>query len=119
MAAAPQYGTLVFVGHGAGNKSHSIDMYASDVVAGQINLDGGAGASATSPNVWIAPEDVTLVDILIHTGMTDTTMIRLISNGRPTAHTVRYAAQLDTSDARIRFNIHFKAGTQISAIQLA
>jgi hypothetical protein len=118
MAAAPQYGGCIFRGLSTG-KTYAVDVYASDVANALINLDGGSGASATSPSFWINPEDVTLIDFFIHTGMTDTTKIRLVSNGRPTTHIIRYAAQLDTSNARPAFNISFRAGTQISAIQLA
>lgn len=118
MVAAPQYGALVFKGLTSG-KTYSIDLYASDVANARVNLDGGAGASATSPDFWICPENVTLFDFLIHTGMTDTTVIRFQANGRPTVHTARYAAHLDTSDARVQFVISFAAGTQISAVQLA
>lgn len=118
MVAAPQYGTLVFRGQET-NKIYTIDMYASDVDKARINLDGGAGASSTSQDFWICPEEVILTDFLIHTGMTDTTVVRFISNGRPTWHTARYAAHLDTSDARVELAIRFRIGTQISAIQLA
>jgi len=118
MAAAPQYGSMVFRGLGSG-KTYSVDLYASDVANAVVNLDGGAGASSSSPTFWIPPEDVTLFDFFIHTGMTDTTRIRITSNGRPTSHILRYAAQLDTSNARTPLIINFRAGTQVSAIQLA
>jgi len=118
MAAAPQYGGLVFTGLQTG-KTYAIDLYASDVAAALINLDGGAGAGSATPTFWICPENVTLTDFYIHTGMTDTTRIRITSNGRPTTHMMRYAAQLDTSSGRPTYNINFRAGTQISAIQLA
>ena len=118
MAAAPQYGQFVFQGLSTG-KSFTIDMYASDVANARVNLDGGAGASSTSPTYWMPPEDVVLKDVFIHTGMTDTTKIRILSNSRPTLHTLRYAAQLDTSNARPELNIKFFANTQIAAIQLA
>jgi hypothetical protein len=118
MVAAPQYGTLIFRGLNTG-KTYSIDLYASDVANALINLDGGAGASSSSNTFWICPEDVQLTDFLIHTGMTDTTFIRFTSNGRPTIHTARFAAHLDTSNARPVFNIAFRQTTQISAIQLA
>lgn len=118
MVAAPQYGQVIFVGLNSG-KTYPVDLYASDVANARVNLDGGAGASSGSPDFWIAPEDVSLRDFFIHTGMTDTTKIRITSNGRPTMHTMRFAAQLDTSNARPAFNINFRAGTQISAVQLA
>lgn len=115
--AAPQYGFLRFVG--ASKKNYNIDLYASDVVNKKLNFDDGAGANATSETFWTPPEDVVLVDAAIHTGMTDTTFLRFTRGGVPMGNTIRYAAQLDTSDARVPLAIGFRKGINVGAIQFA
>lgn len=117
MAATPQYGAMIFVG--ASGKTYSIDIYVSDVNAGLINWDGGSGAGSTSPTFWICPEDVVLSDYAQVTGTADTEKIRMLSNGRPTAHVLRYGVHLTSLNNRPTLNIGFKAGTQIGASQIS
>lgn len=104
---------------GQSGKTYSIGYYASDIAAAVINLDGGSGPGTGSPTFWIAPEPCILSDVFIHTGMTDTTNMRLMVNGKPTYHTFRFAALLDTSNARPKFRIGIPNGAQVSFTQLA
>jgi len=115
--AAPQYGSAIF--QGASGKTYSVDMYLSDVNAGSVNWDGGAGAGASSPTYWKAPEDVTLVDYAQVTGMTDTEKIRLTVNARPTMHVLRYVIHVSTIATRPALRIGFKANAEIAGIQIS
>ena len=118
MVATPQYCGFFFVGLQTG-KTYSVDAYVSDVNNGYLRFDGGAGAGTASPENWIAPEPVALRDFSMHTGTADTEKIRMVSNGRPTSHVLRYATHLDSLATRPSLNIQFAAGTQISAFQIS
>ncbi len=118
MAAAPQYATLTFIGLRT-QKTYSKDVYLSDVVAGQVNIDAGAGAGTTSPEEWTAPEALALTDFAIVTGMTDTKAIQLTRNGVPTGDILRYANYLNTLNSRPRITIGFRALDRVAAIQIA
>jgi hypothetical protein len=117
MVATPQYGGMVY--QGASGKTYVKDIYVSDVNGALINFDGGGGAGASSPDFWIAPEDVVLIDYSQVTGTADTEKIRLVADGRPTGHVLRYGVHLTTLNNRPKLQIGFKAKTQISAIQIS
>ncbi len=117
MAAAPQYATATF--KGVSGASYTVDIYCSDVVAGLVNFDSGAGAAATSETFWTAPENCHLVDFSILTGMTDTTVLRITANSRPLQSTVRYANHLNTLNSRPHLDTGFAASTRVGFIQLA
>ena len=118
MAAAPQYGTLVFHGQQSG-RVYNVDAYFSDVVDGLVNFDAGAGASATSPLSFTAPEPVVLKDFAIVTGMTDTTKIQILRNNQPTGDFLRYTMHLTTAPVRSPMQLGFNHGVEIRAIQKA
>ena len=117
MAAAPQYGTIVFKTDSG--KAIAIDVYHSDVANGLVNFDGGGGASATSPLYWIAPERGRIIDYMIVTGMTDTTKIRWQFNGVPTNSCSRFTSHLTTLAFRPPLSMGMNAGTRLTAVQLA
>jgi hypothetical protein len=117
MAAAPQYGFLVFKGQSG--KTYVVDLYASDVANALVNFDAGAGASSASQTFWTPPEPCILIDFAIHTGMTDTTNVRVTKGGQPTASVLRFAAHLDTSDARPPLSDGFNQNQRIGMIQQA
>ena len=117
MAATPQYGSMIF--RGTSGKTYSVDLYISDVNGASINWDGGAGAGAATPQFWVAPENITLVDYAQVTGTADTEKIRLTSNGRPTMHVLRYVIHVSTIATRPALTIGFTQGTQIAAIQIS
>jgi hypothetical protein len=118
MAAAPQYGFAKFIGQNTG-KTYITHIYLSDVANSEGNFDSGAGASSSSRTWWQPPEPVILVDFAIHTGMTDTTKVRVTKGGQPTASVLVYAAHLDTSNARPALSDGFAPGMAIGFIQLA
>ncbi len=118
MAAAPQFGTMVFHGQQSG-RVYNVDIYFSDVVDAQIRWDGGGGASANSPDSFTAPEPLILNDFSIVTGMTDTTKIQVLRNNQPTGDFLRYTQHLTTAPVRSPLRLGFAAGVQIRAIQKA
>jgi len=115
MAAAPQTGTSIF--RGKSGAIYAIDTYISDVVGALVNFDSGAGASATSETFWTAPEDVTLVDFTIVTGLTDTFTLRLTANSRNLQSLIRHANHLNTLSFRPTLNTFFGAQERIGMIQ--
>lgn len=117
MAATPQYGFMKF--KGMSGRTYIKDVYASDVANALVNFDSGAGAGSSSETFWTPPEPVVLTDFGIHTGMVDTTAIRITKNGVPSGDTLRYAAHLDTSTGRPGLVIGCAASVKVSAIQIA
>lgn len=118
MVAAPQMATMTFIGRQTG-QTYSKDVYLSDVVAGLVNWDSGAGASANSETFWTPPEAVVMRDFSILTGMTDTTAMQITKNGVPSGNILRYANYLNTLNSRPPMMIAFPAGTKIGLIQIA
>ncbi len=115
MAAAPQSGTMNFVG--VSGAIYQKDVYISDVLAANIRFDSGGGASAASLEFWKAPENVTLIDFSIPTGLTDTTLARMTVNGRPLESVVRWANHLNTLPTRLALGTRFQGGANIGFIQ--
>ena len=116
--ATPKYGSFFFVGLQTG-KTYAIDAYVSDVAGAKVTFDEGAGAGASTADFITFDEDVSLRDYSQVTGTADTEKIRLVSGGKPTRHVLRYGLHLTTLNNRPKLNINFKAGTRISAFQIA
>ena len=117
MVAAPEYGTMTFMGRSG--ISYAKDFYFSDVVAASLRFDEGGGASATSETFVTFGEPVLLVDIAIHTGGTDSKMFQVTRNGITTGDVIRHTIHLDTLANRPGLRIPFAAGVRISGIQRA
>jgi len=113
--AAPQYGIAIF--RGQSGRGYTKDLYISDAAAALVNWDSGAGAGATSETFWTPPENVSLIDVAVHTGMTQTSA-RLARNGVPTGDTIRYEIHLDTLNSRPYLNIPFLAGDRVQLTQV-
>jgi hypothetical protein len=118
MAAAPQYGTMIFTGLRS-RRIYNVDIYGSDVADGLLNFDGGAGASSSSPLSYTAGEPIVLTDFAIVTGMTDTTKIQVLRNNQPVGDFLRYAMHLTTLSNRAEVRVGFNQGVEIRAIQKA
>ncbi len=116
MVAAPEYGTFTFQGQRTG-RIYNVDMYFSDVADALLNFDGGAGASATSPTSFTAPEDLLLVDVAVVTGGTDTKKFQILRNNQPTGDFLRHTQHLTTAPFRSPVKLGFRAGTEVRAIQ--
>lgn len=117
MVAAPQYATII-VQNRLGIRV-PIDVYLSDVVDSLMTWDNGRGAGVGTPDFWVAPEPVTVVDFSIETGMTDTTKIQLTVNNMGIGAIPRYANQLNTLSYRSPMNLVVLKGQTLRAIQLA
>lgn len=118
MAAAPQLGSLFFRGVNS-KSSYAVDVYFSDVANAMARFDAGAGASATSPDFYTFPEPVILEDFSVVTGLTDTTKIRLVGDGKPSSQVLRYALHLTTLNNRPRLTVGVQSSHRFSLIQLA
>lgn len=118
MAAAPRYGTAVFRGNSG--RVYNVDIYVSDVANALVNWDAGNGASSTSLNYWKAPENCIMIDLSLASGLTDTTNVVMTSDGAqlPGAR-LRYANYLNSLSLRPAINLGFRAGSNVSAIQVA
>ena len=118
MAAAAQFSTFTL--QGSDGTVYNVDTYASDVANARCNFDGGNGASSSSLTYWVCPQQCTVLDFSIKTGMTDTTQIVLLANSAQIPNVkLRYANFLNTLTTRPPIRVTLKAGTQFSAIQLA
>lgn len=118
MAAAPQYGTFIFLGLRS-KRVYNVDAYFSDVADALVNFDGGGGAGTASPTSWTAPEPCILIDQSIVTGMTDTTKIQVLRNNQATGDFLRYSQHLTTSAVRSPIRLGFGQGVEVRAIQKA
>lgn len=117
MVAAPDYFQATFLG--MSGRIYNKDGYFSDVASAAAKWDSGQGASATSAEQWIPPENVVLKDIAIVVGGTDTLKFQLTRNGVSTGDILRHSVHLNTLANRPVLSIPFGAGQQIGAIQLA
>jgi hypothetical protein len=112
----PTYGTATFVGNST-RKTYSVDFYLSDA-AGFATWDSGSGASSTSNNYWIAPEQVTLTDISLATGPTVITRLQPFSDFNPIGgQFFRIAQFLNSLNSRPALSLTFAQGRRISLNQ--
>jgi len=118
MAAAARYGTAVFKGQSG--RVYNVDLYVSDVASALVNWDSGNGATSTSLTYWKSPENCVLIDLSLASGLTDTTNVVMVSDGAqiPGAR-LRYANFLNSLATRPAINLGFRAGSNVSAIQVA
>jgi hypothetical protein len=110
-------GTFIFTGLRT-RKSYIVDVYLDDVADALMNWDGGAGATATSPEEWRPPEPVVLTDVAIVTGAAQT-KLQLTRNNQPTGDMLRQTMHLNTLAFRPRLAIGFGQGSIVRAIQKA
>lgn len=118
MAATPQFGQFTFVGMRS-RKTIAVDAYISDVNGAAVNLDGGNGASATSPTYRVFNEPVVLTDFAIITGTADTEKLQITRNGVPSGNFLRYTLHLNTLSDRPALRIGVLPGALFSAIQVS
>ena len=114
---AATQGTMILTGLRS-RKSYVVDMYLDDVADALVNFDGGAGASATSPEDWRAPEPVVLTDVAIVTGAAQT-KLQVLRNNAATGDMLRHTLQLNTLAKRPSLAIGFGGESQVRMIQRA
>lgn len=117
MAATPRYGTLTFKGNQTG-RNYSIDFYCSDVANAAVNFDSGLGATSTSLTFVKLPEDMTLVDASVASGIADTTSwVPTKDGGIIPSQRIRHANFLNSLAFRPALSMRFPAGTNFGLIQ--
>ncbi len=114
--AAPQIATVTFRG---AKRTYHKELYCSDVDTGRTNWDAGDGAGSSSPEYFIPPVPMALIDISILTGMTDTTKMQLTVGGAVTGDYFTFANHLNTLPERVPISIPIPAGLQVTFIQRA
>lgn len=114
----PIQGSVQFVGLRT-RQSYSKNIYCADAVNLLVHWDAGQGASATSPEYWIAPEPVMLTDISLVTGMTVTMKVALGRNGILTGDMFEKTIHVSTIAQRPRLMLVFNQGDQIQLTELA
>jgi len=117
MRRAATEGTAILLGVQS-RKTYVVDVYLDDVADAPVNWDGGAGASATSPEEWIPPEAVILTDIAIVTGAAQT-KLQLLRGNNPTGDMIRHTLHLNTLAYRPRLQIGWAGGSRLRALQKA
>lgn len=113
---AAQYGMVSFIAQGG--RSYNVDVYCDDSAGDPVRWDGGAGASATSPTFWTAPENVMMTDVVL-AAATAQTKTQVNRNNVGTGHILRNSVVLASVNTRPALRIPFGAGSQVSLTQLA
>jgi len=109
-------GTVTFVGQSG--RTYIKDMYLSDTANTPVNWDGGAGASATSPEDVTIPEPCFMSDVSVVTGAAQT-KLQVIRNGAGTGDFLRQSLHLNTLALRPQLRIPFMPGDRIAMLQIA
>lgn len=113
----PKNATFTFLGLQSGIV-YPIEAYISDVAGANVTFDGGAGATATAPAFWTAPEPVQLRDYSQVSGPTVVFKLRLAVNGINFPGLLRFENHLSTSPSRSPLSMAIPAGGLLTAIQL-
>jgi len=110
-------GNLVFVG--ASGRSYHVSFYTADTAAYACTLSAGTAlAAAGGLQYWRAPEPVSLVDLSIPTGTTQTHGY-MTQDGVPVAGSVMsYVCHVSTAATRPKLNIRFPAGALIGKVTI-
>lgn len=111
----PETGTMTF--QGASGRRYSISFYSSDVVAAPVTFNLNGTAAAGSPNFFIAPEDMTLIDVSVVTGQTVTTSWVAQINDVNTGNVISVANSINTLANRVSPGIGYAAGRKVTFIQ--
>jgi len=109
--ATPVNADLIFVG--ASGKSYSINMYTADTAAYINKFSAHTIAAATSATYWRSPEPVTLVDLAIKTGMTQTHLVMTQDGAVKNGTVMGVVPHVTTAATRPRLAITFPAGTLV------
>lgn len=113
---AAQSGVIIF--RGASGRGYAKNVYFDDTAGNLINWDGGAGASATSPENWTAPENCRMVDFCL-AAATGQTKTQININDKGTGDILLNAVHLVSVTNRPMPGVVIPAGAKVTAIQLA
>jgi len=99
MAATPKTGTIRF--RGRSGRDYAYAIYNPDVAASFNTFATTGAAGSGSVNFITAPEDITLVDVSVVTGIADTTAVVLwLDDGPVPGSVVSWANVVNTSPFR-------------------
>lgn len=115
---AATFATYVFVGLKTGQTYH-VDAYVPDAVGSYHGFDtNGAGATASSPANWTAPEDVMLRDI-IYGAVPTATRYAFAKNNQSTGDCGKIANVLYSVVSRPPLALRLLKGEQLQVIGVA
>ena len=119
MAATPKTGVVTFKGLQSGNL-YQVPLYNADVAGTYCRLDNGSGTPGATggSDVWIPPEDVSLIDASFVTGIVDTANLRVCADYKVTPFVINWANCVNTLTFRSPINIGFKKNTRVSFMQI-
>ena len=111
--AAPQNGTLSFIG--TGGKGYQISMYTADTAAYINTFAADTAAVAGSVTYWRPPETVTLTDFSMTTGTTQKYMVMTQDGAVKNGTVLSFVSHVSTVALRPPLRISFPAGSLIGA----
>ena len=113
---AASYASTIF--RGSSGRAYYKDTYLSDSAGAFATFDSGSGASATSDNKWIAPENGWITDFVI-AAATGQTKTQVVVNGAATGDIFRNSIQLAATNFRPIVAVPIASGAAIQLVQLA
>lgn len=113
---AAQTGAAIF--HAGGGRVYYKEIYFDDTAGNLVRWDAGSGAGAATPDSWIAPEAMTLHEVVLAaaTGQTQTQINR---NDNGTGNILLNALHLASVTFRPRLGVVYPAGSKVTMLQLA
>ena len=112
----PASGSMIWQGLSTG-KRYNMSIYISDVVAADITFSQDGAPGTTTPNFWIAPEDVQLVDFALPSGPTVMVGLKFKVNDAPVGQQMLIANHLNTLATRPIPGFGAKSGKKITFTQ--
>lgn len=113
---AAQSGMATF--RGRSGQGYSKNIYFDDTAGNLVRWDGGAGAGATSPDNWVCPEQVRLIDVVL-AAATGQTKTQINVNDKGTGDILLNALYLASIVSRPIPGRTFPGGAKITMTQLA
>lgn len=107
-------GSLVAVGRSG--RTYAVDLYIPDAAAGSVTFNPSGLAGTGSLTYWRVPEDITITDVSVITGMTAVGAIFLANGAVMNGGAIRYPVHLNTLNNRPRLAIPVAAGTLLGAL---
>jgi len=116
MAAAPKSGSLIFRGAETG-RSYSVSVYISDVSGAYVRFNQDGAAGTASPDFYVPPENVVLQDFSVATGLTDTTVLKILVGGVSIGQVLQDANHVNSLPFRPPINVPIGRGREVRIVQ--
>ena len=104
-------GSIIFQG---ASGRYNFNLFITDTAATVVNFSQDGAASATTPNFWISPDNIQLIDIAIPAGLATAKGLRAFSDDAPTGQNIVLANHLNTLPARPVPGFGWQKGRKIS-----